>query len=211
MIHINLFGGPGVGKSTLAAEIFADLKKRHLNCELVTEYAKDLTWQESYNVLKNQIYVWAKQHQRFFRLRDKVDIVVTDSPPVLSILYDKDNNELFHQLIVSEFQKNNNFNFVLQRDLSLSFEEAGRYQTFEEAVKIDAKIINVLSKHDIKYHMVNIYEAKESIVKAVLDQINIKYEVQSSSIEKRKELPKPDTLGSLLSKWTKGIGKLFSR
>lgn len=43
---------------------------------VVPEYAKDLTWQESFKVLKNQIYVWTKQYQWLYRLRDKVDLIV---------------------------------------------------------------------------------------------------------------------------------------
>jgi adenylylsulfate kinase-like enzyme len=39
---INLFGGPGTGKSTLAAALFTDLKMKGINAELVTEFAKDL-------------------------------------------------------------------------------------------------------------------------------------------------------------------------
>lgn len=42
---INLFGAPGAGKSTGAAIVFAELKKRGVNAELVTEFAKDKTWE----------------------------------------------------------------------------------------------------------------------------------------------------------------------
>ena len=37
---INLIGGPGCGKSTIAAELFSRLKKMGVTCELVTEYIK---------------------------------------------------------------------------------------------------------------------------------------------------------------------------
>ena len=37
---INLFGGPGVGKSTLCASVFAKLKIMGIDCEMATEYAK---------------------------------------------------------------------------------------------------------------------------------------------------------------------------
>lgn len=171
MIQINLFGGPGVGKSTLAAEIFADLKKKHINCELVTEYAKDLTWQESFKVLKNQIYVWAKQHQRLFRLKDKVDVIVTDSPPILCILYDQENNDILHQLVVSEFNKTPNFNFVLERDNTLPFGEAGRYQTLDQAIVIDNNIISVLDKYNIHYTKVKVALAKEYILEYIAEQV----------------------------------------
>ena len=37
---INLIGGPCSGKSTIAAELFARLKKMGIHCELVSEYIK---------------------------------------------------------------------------------------------------------------------------------------------------------------------------
>jgi len=88
MLVINIFGGPGVGKSTLAAEVFAHFKKNKLNIELVTEYAKDLVWEERNNILKDQLYILAKQNRRLERLRNKgIDVVVTDSPLLLGKIY----------------------------------------------------------------------------------------------------------------------------
>ena len=46
-IAINLFGAPGVGKSTGSACVFADLKKEGVNAELISEYAKDKTWEHN--------------------------------------------------------------------------------------------------------------------------------------------------------------------
>ena len=43
---INLFGGPGAGKSTTAAGLFYEMKVRDIKCELVTEYAKDMTYEK---------------------------------------------------------------------------------------------------------------------------------------------------------------------
>lgn len=42
---VNLFGGPGCGKSTTMARLFADLKTRGLNVEMVSEFAKDLVYE----------------------------------------------------------------------------------------------------------------------------------------------------------------------
>ncbi len=39
-IAINFYGGPGTGKSSMAAAIFSNLKNEGINAELVTEYAK---------------------------------------------------------------------------------------------------------------------------------------------------------------------------
>ena len=55
MICINLTAQPGAGKSTLAAATFAKLKMLGINCELVTEFAKDKVWENNKMALSNQI------------------------------------------------------------------------------------------------------------------------------------------------------------
>ncbi len=54
---VNLFGGPSAGKSTTAAGVFALLKLHDLRSELVTEFAKDLTWEKREKTLNNQYYI----------------------------------------------------------------------------------------------------------------------------------------------------------
>ena len=34
-LFVNLFGGPGTGKSTLCAAVFSELKRRGIDCEMV--------------------------------------------------------------------------------------------------------------------------------------------------------------------------------
>lgn len=82
---INLIGGPGAGKSTTAAGVFFLLKLLNVRCELVTEFAKELTYDENWSDLKRQLYVTAEQERRQRRLVDKVDFIVTDSPLLLGV------------------------------------------------------------------------------------------------------------------------------
>ena len=103
MIVVNLFAGPGSGKSTTCAGVFAKLKLAGVNCEMALEYAKDKVWEESNKVLDDQIYVFGKQLHRIFRLKDKVDVVITDSPILLSIIYDKTGNKYFSDLVLNQF------------------------------------------------------------------------------------------------------------
>lgn len=50
MLVVNLFGTPGAGKSTGVAYIFSNLKMRGINAELVTEFAKDMVWEDNKEV-----------------------------------------------------------------------------------------------------------------------------------------------------------------
>ena len=100
---INLYGGPGSGKSTCAAYIFSQLKMHGINAELVTEFAKDKVWENNTEVFKNQAYLFGKQSYRISRCKCKLDVIVTDSPLPLCIFYNNDpsltenfNKSVFH-------------------------------------------------------------------------------------------------------------------
>jgi hypothetical protein len=146
---INLFAGPGAGKSSTTYILAGILKWKGYNCELVTEYAKDLTWQKSYSVLDNQMYVFAKQYQRMYRVKDKVDIIVTDSPLLLSLYYQKNESESFFDLILSKHNEFNNYNFFIKRKKPYS--TIGRNQTEEEAKIIDNDLKKILNQNNIKF------------------------------------------------------------
>ena len=146
---IQLYGGPGAGKSTKAARIFADLKESGYLCELVAEYAKDLVWQESWNVLKNQVYIFGKQHHRVWRLNGKVDAIITDSPFLLSLVYSPNYSELFHRFVVEEHRKLNTLNIFLERDHA--FETEGRYHNEQQSIAIDEQVKKIFLDYDVPY------------------------------------------------------------
>jgi thymidylate kinase len=146
---VNLFAGPGSGKSTTCAGIFERLKLRGINCEMALEYAKDKVWEESFHTLDNQIYVFGKQLHRIFRLKDKVDVIITDSPLPFSILYDKSKSENFKRLVLEQFNQFNNLNIFIERDEN--YNTSGRMQTQEEARKLDNEIKYILEDNHINY------------------------------------------------------------
>lgn len=143
MIVVNLFAGPCAGKSTTAAGVFHKLKMDGINCELVTEVAKDFTWEEREMTLKCQPYVFAKQMKRLWRLKDKVDVVVTDSPILMSVVYaGVDWPESFNTYVVDQFHKFNNLNVFLRRDKSYS--PVGRGGSKELAILLDDEIMQMM-------------------------------------------------------------------
>ena len=48
---VNCYAGPGAGKTTCAWEVASQLKKKGINTEYVSEYAKELVWEGKYDVL----------------------------------------------------------------------------------------------------------------------------------------------------------------
>ena len=104
-ILINIYGGPGAGKSTTAAGVFYELKKNGYDCGLVTEMATELVYDEAFNVMNDQIYLFGEQWHRTFRMLGKVDFIVTDSPLLMNIVYNRFKDEDFDKFIYSRIHK----------------------------------------------------------------------------------------------------------
>lgn len=149
MLVVNLFGAPGAGKSTGAAYIFSKLKMAGVNAELVTEFAKDKVWEESKAVFQNQAYIFGKQYFRISRVQDKVDVVITDSPIILSSFYANDDvlGEEFDTLVTKVFDSYNSMNVFIDR--VKPYNPAGRFQTECESDEVAMEMADFLNKHGI--------------------------------------------------------------
>ena len=148
---VNLFGAPGAGKSTLAAYTFAKMKMMNINCELVTEFAKDKVWEQNKTALSNQVYVFAKQYYRLDCCADKVDVIITDSPIALSPFYNKDEaiHEPLKQLAFKISQKFNNLNYFVRR--IKKYNPVGRVETEKESDQKAIGLKNLLDDFGIKH------------------------------------------------------------
>jgi hypothetical protein len=150
---INLFGGPGCGKSTIAAGLFYKLKcDGFFDCELVTEVAKDVIWDGNTDQLANQSFVFGNQYHRIWRLLNKIDIIITDSPILLSVNYDVSKSDTFEKLVVEKFKEMNNLNFLISRtDYEQPFILNGRVNDYQSSLIKDSEILNTLDKNSINY------------------------------------------------------------
>lgn len=156
---VNFFGGPGIGKSTIAAGHFWDLKASGRSAELVTEYAKDVTWEGRQNLLNDQLYLLAKQNRRLARLLDhKIDYAVTDSPLLLCAAYARMGTNSYSSLVplvLELFNSYDNLNIVLKRNPEF-YVQVGRSQTVEQAIQIDEIVIDMLDEFQIPYSVLEI-------------------------------------------------------
>lgn len=169
-VVVNIFGGPGAGKTTAAHEIVAALSKRGYIVEYAPEYAKELAWaidnenctQEQQRAartildgtLRNQSKIYEEQRRRVDVLIGKCDFVVTDSPTILSCIYleeaeDIERAEKFKESVLEDFRLRNNFNMVVEREGT--YQEHGRIHTEEQARRLDARIESYLESNGI-YH-----------------------------------------------------------
>ena len=91
--RINIYGGSGVGKSTLAARIFSLMKQRGDNVELVQEFVKQFAYFGQQIKRWDYVYTFAKQLRAEQKLLENgVDVIVTDSPLLLQCKYAKLHN-----------------------------------------------------------------------------------------------------------------------
>lgn len=170
-LFVNLYGGPCAGKSVTAAGLFAELKWARVKTELISEYAKQLVFEESYPKLKNQIYILGKQHNKQFMLNGKVDIAVTDSPFILSLIYDEGRTKYLREMAMFEFNKFWNLNIFLEREADAGYDPTGRTQkTQEEAVLRDDEIKKFLDDNGIEYTSVRATKDNLQVIMKLINE-----------------------------------------
>lgn len=171
-IVINLFGEPGAGKSTVAMDITARLKRKSINAEYVSEFAKDKVYENNGEVFKHQEYIFGKQSFKMGRVRDKVQVIVVDSPLLLSIIYNNDKNlsHDFDKTVLNMFNSYDNRNYLLTR--KHIYEREGRFQNEEEASEVRKQIINALDTMNITYNFITSSELDcEIIANKIVEEI----------------------------------------
>lgn len=166
-IHVQLYAGPGTGKSTTAAGVFSKLKQQDIDCELISEYAKQLVWEESFPKMLNQIYIFGKQHKRHHILDGKVDVVVTDSPFPLGLIYDEGRTEFLKELCMSEYNKLHNINIFINR--KKKYNPNGRVQTLDQAIQKDNEVRSFLEENGIHYITL---DGDETLIDQVVALVN---------------------------------------
>lgn len=162
---INLFGGPGIGKSSIAAGLTYKLKRQHITCDNPYEFPKLLAWDENHSAIRDQLFVLANQHRGIVKSYGKVDYIILDSPILLSLTYKsfyKSNEypatlygESFDKMVLDIYNRYDNINIVLKRSEG-KHNNSERYQNLEESIELDTVIENSLKNNGLPYHTVNV-------------------------------------------------------
>lgn len=149
---INLYGGPGSGKSTSAAYIYYVLKAQGKNVELVREYIKEWAYSERYISIYDQLYILGKQSRKESLLYGKVDYIITDSPVLMCAYYAqrycpanfaegiKASANAFYQ----QAEKDGHIHHHVFLNRKFPYKKEGRYQEEDEAKEIDLGIETLL-------------------------------------------------------------------
>ena len=175
---INMFGGSGIGKSTTAAGLYHQMKLDGLNVELVREYVKGWAWAGTKVNTYDQVYIFGKQARSEYMLYGKVDYIVTDSPILLSPVYDLFYNgedamvEDSALRFINKAKKNGveHINFLLERQKP--FNPEGRYETEEQAKAVDQAVRTFLGKNNVAYHTISCPD--EDRIATIMDIVKAK-------------------------------------
>jgi len=161
---INLFGGPGIGKSGIAAGITYKLKKNHISVNNPYEFPKRLAWDNNIPAISDQLYVFANQHRGIAESYGKVDYIVIDSPILFSTIYHRYYTEgypaelygeEFHNFVISLHKKYDNINILLERG-ETTHNNNERFQNYEQSLEIDKLCKQILDENGFPYHKVKV-------------------------------------------------------
>lgn len=132
-LNVNLWAGPGVGKSVTAASLFVRLKLAGITTEWVPEQAKTLHYRGTLLTTSQKSIVKAQARAQSL-LQGKVEVVLSDSPVMLSLAYASAEEQPKLQRIVFNATRGwRMLNVLLHRDLTGAYEQSGRYQSEDEA------------------------------------------------------------------------------
>lgn len=149
-IVVNLFSGPGAGKSTIAALLFGKLKLADIRCELVPEYAKELLWEGAAKQFADKNHITQGQLWRLQRLVGEVDVIITDSPILLGLVYASPPANYRDWLWDTHFSFDSLDYFLVRNPAVHRYQEYGRTQNEEEARAIDLRIVLECEEQGVK-------------------------------------------------------------
>lgn len=162
VLIVNFYGAPGSGKSTFAASLFARLKvDGRYKVELVTEFAKDLSYEGTLEQRQHQIL--NIQTKRLSNVQPHVDIIVTDSPLRLGEIY-QGYSDKYIQEIKEQNKLENELNIFVHR--GKQYQKYGRNQNESESDKIADRIYNLMD-FDIEITSTNNIESHNDIVEEI--------------------------------------------
>jgi adenylate kinase family enzyme len=156
---INIIGAPGVGKSTISALLFANMKIRGYSVEYVQEYVKKLVWTGDFESINNQYYLSKKTFETLNQIvsSGSIEFCISDGPLLHGLVYNIQNTnntsniEKTEKFILDCISKFNNINIYLEAVPGREYETAGRIHTEEESKQVGNLLKDLLQKNKIDY------------------------------------------------------------
>ena len=152
---VNIYGGPGSGKSTRANYIASALKLEGIPCEVCPEFAKEEIHRGMPENLKDQKYIFGNQQHILKKLSEIYPIIINDGALLNCIVYDLSGDKRFHDIIYDTYLDYTNLDYFLKRDNNVKFVQEGRVHNLEESIQKDREILNTLNDYNVNYKIIN--------------------------------------------------------
>ncbi len=153
--RINICAGPGAGKSTVAAQIYAGLKTEGYSVELATEYVKGWAYMGRNINEFDQFYLLNKQlQQEYVPLLAGIQHIVSDSPLFLPYCYatlDFNCKVADALLPIIDYFDETFEPLYLFLNRTTKYVQEGRFQDEEKAKIIDERIKTCLQMRNKKF------------------------------------------------------------
>lgn len=177
---INLFGGPGSGKTTLAYYLAYRFKQAGFRAELVGEAAREIIYDRNppttggtaAQLIDNQFLIIGLQSERIQRLfRHGVEVAIADSPLLMGLMYvDDPSMRTALKLAIRRFEEGypHQLNVRMQRTPG-KYDQESRAQTEHEAMVLDEKIWEVMPKSIKDY--ATVWGHEEALFQYLLQEV----------------------------------------
>ncbi len=151
-VVVNLFGGPGTGKSTLALGITHELKRLRHEAQFIAEEAKYWAFYKHHIGEPEQLEITWRQYDAERRYYEHADFIVTDSPLEICAFYSWYRNRTDdYSNIVRRLRERHPhievLNYWIVREKE--YNPVGRYQTEEEALLVDREMQAFMAPHGL--------------------------------------------------------------
>lgn len=151
-VNFSFYAPPSGGKSTTARIFAALLKLNNQKTELVDEVPKEMVWNEEFDRLSDQMFVFSQQNRKLENLQGLYDFTVNDSPLDIQHMFARLNKmpKEFHSLIDHYHNKYHTVDIFLNR--KHKYQQVGRVQTEEESKNIGKEIKDFLDNKEVPLH-----------------------------------------------------------
>lgn len=172
-MRISITGGPGVGKSVLAAWIYQEMKSRFgSSIELVREWVKTWAWQGIIPESWDRLYMFAKQlRSEDIVLRSGMHIV-TDCSLLTAIGYMQYHSAPCCSECIDLLEKFNaefpSIEVYVER--AVPYKREGRYETEQQLARVDALMYNLwmgVQYDKIKFNPVK--DGKQDLLEKIIE------------------------------------------
>lgn len=144
---INIHGAPSSGKSVLAAELFASMKKVGYQVEIVVERTKELIAEKNLFGLADEVSIYAEKRTRIARfLNTPGTWVITDSPLFNSWIYGASVGKHFQDFVLADYESLHPTQVILGLDSIYDYEPIGRNPDKDAAMKTFEELNEVITR-----------------------------------------------------------------